>query len=91
MKPLTSPTWMAEELDPKHVDPEQAHDVATWRKAQRQRLLAERAAMAVEVRYDASHAIANYLDRVLADRFVSLQGMTISAWWPIKAELTLRT
>lgn len=91
MKLLASPPCLAEELDPAHVDPEQAHDVAIWRKAERQRLLAERNAMAVEARHVASHAIADHLDWVLADRFGSLQGLTISAWWPIKAELNLRT
>lgn len=91
MKPPASPPCLADEFDPDRVDPQQAHDVAIWRKAERHRLLAERAAMAVEVRHDASHAIADHLDRVLADRFASLQGLTISAWWPIKAELNLRT
>ena len=82
---------MGEEFDPNHVDPEQAHDVATRRKAERQRLLAERAAMAVEARHEASRAIADHLDRVFADRFGFLHLLTISAWWPIKAELNLRT
>ena len=90
-KPSASSPCMADEFDPAHVDPEQARDVARWRTAERQRLLAERAAMAVEVRHVASHAIAGHLDRLLADRFGSLQGLTISAWWPIKAELNLRT
>ena len=47
--------------------------------------------MAVDVRHDASHAIVDHLDRVLGDQFGSLQGLTISAWWPIKAELNLRS
>lgn len=91
MKPPASPPCLADEFDPGHVDPEQAHDVAVWRKAERQRLLAERAAMPVETRHLASHAIADHLDRVLAERFGSLRGLTISAWWPIKAELNLRS
>ena len=91
MTPPASSPCLADEFDPARVDPEQAHDVAVWRKATRLRLLAERAAMAVDVRHDASHAIADHLDRVLGDQFGSLQGLTISAWWPIKGELNLRT
>lgn len=90
MTPPASPPCLAAELDPSHVDPEQARDVATWRKAERQRLLAERAAMPVQARHDASQAIAGHLDALLALRFGSLAGLTISAWWPIKAELNLR-
>ncbi|MEO8242909.1 MAG: 5-formyltetrahydrofolate cyclo-ligase [bacterium] len=88
--PASSPCFAAE-IDPAHVDPDQARDVARWRKAERQRLLADRAAMAVEDRQIASHAIADRLDRLLADRFATLQGLTISAWWPMKAELNLRS
>ena len=91
MKPPSSSPCLADEFDPAYVDPEQAHDVMAWRKATRQRLLAERAAMAVDVRPDASNAISDHLDRVLGDRFGSLQGLTISARWPIKAELNLHT
>jgi 5-formyltetrahydrofolate cyclo-ligase len=90
MNPPASPPCLAAELDPAFVDPEQARDVATWRKAERQRLLAERAAMPVQARHDASLAIADHLDALLAARFGSLTGLTISAWWPIKAELNLR-
>ena len=90
MKPPASSPCLADEFDPAHVDPEQAHDLAVWRKVTRLRLLAERAAMAVDVRHDASYVIADHLDCVLGDRFGSLQGLTISAWWPIKAELNLR-
>lgn len=89
--PPASPPCLAAEFDPAHVDHEQARDVARWRTAERQRLLAERVAMVIEARHVASHAIADHLDRLLADRFGSLQGLTISAWWPIKAELNLRT
>jgi 5-formyltetrahydrofolate cyclo-ligase len=71
-------------------DPTQATDIARWRKAERQRLLDERAAMSVAVRHDASVTIADHIDRLLGSRFESLDGLTISAWWPIKAELNLR-
>lgn len=88
--PPASPPCLAAEFDPAFVDPEQARDVARWRSAERQRLLTERTAMPVEARHTASHAIADHLDRLLSDKFPSLQGLTISAWWPIKAELNLR-
>lgn len=90
-----SPPCLAHEIDPTYfdplaVDPAQARDVARWRKAERLRLLAQRAEMSVEARHAASQAVAGHLDRLLADQFGSLQGLTISAWWPIKAELNLR-
>lgn len=90
-RPPASPPCLAAEFDAAQINPEQAHNVAIWRRAERQRLLAERATMPVEARHVASHAIADYLDRVLADQFGTLQGLTISAWWPIKAELNLRS
>ena len=88
--PPASPPCMAAEFDPAFFDPEQARDVARWRSVERQRLLAERAAMSVESRHVASHTIAGHLDHLLAETFPNLQGLTISAWWPIKAELNLR-
>ena len=90
-----SPACLAYEIDPTYfdplaVDPQQAQDVARWRKSERTRLLAERAAVSVDGRQSAALAIASHLDQLLADRFETLSGLTISAWWPIKAELDLR-
>jgi 5-formyltetrahydrofolate cyclo-ligase len=90
-----SPPCLAHELDPTcfdplAVDPQQARDVARWRKAERARLLADRAALPVAVRQAAADAVAAHLDALLAARFASLKGLTISAWWPIKAELNMR-
>ena len=85
-----SPPCLAHELEPSHVDPQQALDVARWRKPQRIRLLAERAALPVTTRQAAAQSIATHLDHLLAQRFSSLEGLIISAWWPIKAELDLR-
>ena len=65
-------------------------DVADWRKSQRTRLLTERAALPVTARQSAAQAIAAHLDHLLAQRFPDLNGLIISAWWPIKAELDLR-
>ncbi len=89
-RPYASPPCLAQDLDPKHIDPQQATDVARWRKSERLRLLAERAALPVATRQTAAQSIAIHLDHLLAQRFVSLDGLIISAWWPIKAELDLR-
>lgn len=89
-RPYASPACLAQEIDPNHIDPQQASDVARWRKAERLRLLAERAALAVATRQAAAQSIARHLDHLLAQRFSSLSGLIISAWWPIKAELDLR-
>ncbi len=71
---------------PGAVDPVQARDVARWRRAERTRLLDERAALSVATRQEAAAAIARRLDQALPD----LTGKIVSAWWPIKAELDLR-
>lgn len=90
-----SPACLAHELDPapgdpQAVDPEQARDVARWRKAERARLLEARAAMSNVARKAAPDRIARHLDELLALRFDRLAGLTVSGWWPIKAELDLR-
>lgn len=92
---LASPPCLAAEIDPTYANPlavgaQQAQDVARWRKAARVRLLAERAALSVDQRHSASEGVAAHLDQLLISRFGSVQGLTISAWWPIKAELNLR-
>lgn len=89
-RPYASPVCFAHEIDPLAVDPQQASDVARWRKTERARLLIARAALSTQTRQTAARAIADHLDRLLADRFATLNGLTISAWWPIKAELDLR-
>ncbi|GGE28854.1 5-formyltetrahydrofolate cyclo-ligase [Gemmobacter megaterium] len=85
-----APPCLAHEIDPAYVDPQQADDVARWRKAERARLLADRAGQPVAVRHAAAAVIGCHLDALLAQRFGSIDGLTISAWWPIKAELNLR-
>lgn len=87
--PSSSPCF-SRELDRAYVDPQQATDVARWRRAERQRLLAERAALSVADRSDIALAITTHLEGLLSARFGSLQGASLSAWWPIKAELDLR-
>lgn len=71
---------------PGATDPVQARDVARWRKAERARLLADRAAMSVETRKAAAEKVAHNLDAMLGD----VAGNVISGWWPIQSELDLR-
>ncbi|WP_372841002.1 5-formyltetrahydrofolate cyclo-ligase [Phaeovulum sp.] len=87
-----SPPCFLHELDPSQggiagePDPVQARDVARWRKAERVRLLAARAALPVAAREAAAADIGKHLDSVLGD----VAGKVISGYWPIKAELDLR-
>ena len=90
-----SPPCMAAEVDPtyfdpSHVDPGQARDVARWRKAERQRLRAERDAISVADRALLGEAIGAHLLRFLEERFGSLEGRVFSGYWPIKGEPDLR-
>jgi 5-formyltetrahydrofolate cyclo-ligase len=86
----TSPPCLAEGFDPTDLDLEQARDVARWRKAERQRLRAERDAMGVAERQAAGRAIGDALMAFLRDRVGDLRGRVISGYWPIKGELDLR-
>ena len=92
---FASPPCMAAEVDPTYfdpdyVDPEQARDVARWRKAERQRLRAERDGMSVADRVAVGEALCAHLLRFLGDRFGSLEGRVFSGYWPIKGEPDLR-
>lgn len=87
-----SPPCFLHELDPSQgglapePDPVQARDVARWRKAERSRLLAARAALTVEMREAAAAAIAGHLESMLGE----VAGKVIAGYWPIKSELDLR-
>ncbi|MFX0544124.1 5-formyltetrahydrofolate cyclo-ligase [Roseovarius sp. S1116L3] len=90
-----SPPCLAHEIDPAYfdpmaVDPEQAHDVARWRKAKRQELLAARKTRSVEEHGAASQRIADRVAEILQQRFNGAKGLTFSAYWPIKGEPNLR-
>ncbi|MFW6024136.1 MAG: 5-formyltetrahydrofolate cyclo-ligase [Dichotomicrobium sp.] len=90
-----SPPCMAHEVDPAYfdplgVDPDQARDVARWRKAERARLRKARAEMSVAEREQAGAAIATHLRNLLEDRFDGAAGRVLSAYWPIKGEPNLR-
>jgi 5,10-methenyltetrahydrofolate synthetase len=97
------------ELDPDgrpRADPVQARDVARWRKAERERLIATRSAFAQEKRAEHAIAVAQALDQILAGAATldapsldapSLNAQppnspspTVSVYWPIRGEPDLR-
>jgi 5-formyltetrahydrofolate cyclo-ligase len=69
------------------VDPQQARDVARWRKVEREHLIAARCALTEEYRREQTLAIARAVEKILAT--ISLP--TLSVYWPIRAEPDLRT
>lgn len=92
---FSSPPCYASEIapdyfDPLGVDPEQARDVARWRKAERARLRADRQALAVTDRQAIGTALAGHLRQLLCDRFDCARCRVFSAYWPIKGEPDLR-
>ena len=92
---FASPPCLAAEIapdyfDPLAVDPQQALDVARWRKARRAEHLAARAALSVATRQAIAKAIADHLDRLLTEHFPDPAGKVVSGYWPIKSESDLR-
>lgn len=91
---FSSPPCLAGEIapdyfDPLGVNPQQARDVARWRKAERARLRAERALLSTGTRRNISASImAGVLD-ILGDRH-SERHEAIALYWPIKDEPDLR-
>ena len=90
-----SPPCLAHEVDatyfdPLAADPQQAADVARWRRVERNRLLAERAALPVAFRRDVASTIAEALDALLSERIGPVASRVVSGYWPIKSEPDLR-
>ena len=84
-----SPPCLMHELGPDgrlSIDAQQTRDVARWRKAERERLIAARLTLSAEYRAAQTSAIANDLDRLVP----SAAGTIISVYWPIRAEPDLR-
>lgn len=77
-------------FDPLGVDAGQARDVARWRKARREELLARRARLGVAERQGIAAAIARGLDEVLAAHFPDIRGKVVAGYWPIRSEPDLR-
>lgn len=68
------------------VDPQQARDVARWRKVERERLIAARVAMDADSRALQTKAIAKQLDELVSSHKEDI----ISVYWPIRGEPDLR-
>jgi 5,10-methenyltetrahydrofolate synthetase len=77
-------------FDPLATDPEQARDVARWRRAERIALRAARDILSVADRQALGAALAGHMKQFLAERFGGAAGRVLSAYWPIKGELDLR-
>lgn len=89
-----SPPCLAGEVapdyfDPLGVDPDQARDVARWRRAERLRLIRVREDLGQTGREQVSRRIAEHLGKVLAARVLG-RGAVLSGYWPIKGEPDLR-
>jgi 5-formyltetrahydrofolate cyclo-ligase len=68
------------------VDPQQARDVAQWRKLERERLIVARLAIDAHSRAAQTKAIARDLDNLLSAQNAEIVGV----YWPIRAEPDLR-
>jgi 5,10-methenyltetrahydrofolate synthetase len=80
---------MAEALDEAGrplSDPIQSRDVARWRKAERERLIAVRMALQPDERAALTEAIAHQLEALI----VPLRAPVVSVYWPIRGEPDLR-
>lgn len=82
----SSPCFGHELVGGQPVDPETARDVARFRKAERERLIAERLAVPVAERSALAEEIAAVLDEVIAPG----DGTIVSLYWPFRGELDLR-
>ncbi|SDD24120.1 5,10-methenyltetrahydrofolate synthetase [Paracoccus isoporae] len=91
-----SPACMAGQVSPGHFDPAagasglSAKASAAWRKQERARLLAARAAMGEAARQAAEEALAARLNEVLSARFAGGAGLVLGGFWPIRGEPDLR-
>ncbi|WP_353187391.1 5-formyltetrahydrofolate cyclo-ligase [Bosea sp. (in: a-proteobacteria)] len=85
-----SPPCFMREVDPAYFGlappPPPTPGVVAWRKAQRERLIAERLALPASFRADAAVMIARSLDTLSGDS----GGRVVSAYWPFRGEPDLR-
>ncbi|MGJ8573023.1 MAG: 5-formyltetrahydrofolate cyclo-ligase [Hoeflea sp.] len=73
-------------VDGHDVDPQTWKDVSVFRKAERQRLYAERQTVSATERKAMSGRISQRLTDILGD----VSGQTIAVYWPIRGEVNLR-
>jgi 5,10-methenyltetrahydrofolate synthetase len=86
---FSSPPCYMHEIDPAYgglVDPAQARDVARWRKAERERLIAARLALSVEERTAHAGRLSSELDDVIA----RIAPRSVGLYWPFRGEPDLR-
>lgn len=86
---FASPPCYMHEIDPAYggiADPIQACDVARWRKAERERLIAARIALSVEERLAHAELLEADLDAVVS----KIAPRSISLYWPFRGEPDLR-
>ena len=83
-----SPPCFLHELEPGFRPAETAEwrDVARWRKAERERLIAARLAIPADIRTSFALSIAAGLDAVIGD----VSGRAVSLYWPFRGEPDLR-
>lgn len=89
---FASPACLLHEIDPVYAgladppDMEAWADIERWRTSERQRLIAERLAVPVEVRTAAGEAITAHVLAEIGD----VEGRVVSAYWPLRGEPDLR-
>jgi 5-formyltetrahydrofolate cyclo-ligase len=87
----SSPPCFMHELDPAYAgltpDAVQMRDVARWRKAERQRLIAARLALPPTEREEHARQIARDLDRLVPRAHDAI----VSLYWPFRGEPDLRS
>ena len=88
-RPGGEPPCFLHRLDPEQgglVDDQTHRDVARWRRAERERLIAARLALPVAARSAGGARIAAGLDRLLGDT----AGAVVAITWPFRGEADLR-
>ncbi|SLN26899.1 5-formyltetrahydrofolate cyclo-ligase [Oceanibacterium hippocampi] len=63
----------------------QSADLKRWRKAERERLIAERMALTGDLRRRAGDRLMNNLDNAVGE----VEGLTVSTYWPFRGEPNL--
>lgn len=90
LQELSSPACSLHEVSSSYMGMDRTEepvvDIATWRKAERIRLIGERKSLSPQDRDRCTAAIAKALD----DIFSEVQGRVISLYWPYRGEPDLR-
>lgn len=81
----SSPPCFLDEME-SHCAEHQPDDLPSWRRSQRDRLIADRLGLGVAIRSLYARQIVERLNRFLPD----LTGRTVSGYWPFKGEPDLR-